>query len=196
MQRYRDRIELWDVVNEALDEDGSLRESVWSEAMGMDFIDVAFRQARTSAPKATLLYNDYDIAWQGPKSEGLLTLLRTLKALGTPIDGVGFQLHVFASFDQSDEVRAIFQQVADLDLDIYITEADVSLADDHTEFQQARIYEELLSVCLEQPRCKAFQTWGFTDMYSWRREFRPFLLDEAYQAKPAYFALQSRLGGD
>ena len=90
-------------------------------------------------------------------------------------------------------VEANFQKAADLDLDIYITELDVSLSDGATLEQQANVYRRVLDICLRQPRCKGLQTWGFTDQYSWRREFKPLLLDEAYQPKPAYRALQERL---
>lgn len=193
LTRYRDDIPIWDVVNEALEADGTLRNSVWYQAMGGDFIDIAFRQARLSAPDATLLYNDYDVSFAGPKSEGLVSLMTALKDAGTPVDGVGFQMHLDADFDRYDEVAATFQRIADLDLDIYVTELDVSIRAGMTEEQQADVYEGVLSLCLAQARCKAFQAWGFTDMYSWRREYNPLLLDNRYQPKPAYFALQRRL---
>jgi len=193
LDRYSADIPLWDVVNESLEEDGTLRRSVWYEGMGASYIDIAFRQARQSAPEATLIYNDYDIAFAGPKSDGMLALMQQLRDAGTPLDGVGFQVHLFADFDRIDEVTAIFQKVADLDLDIYITEMDVSMTDGQTLEQQADVYEKILSVCLDQPRCKGFQSWGFTDMYSWRRQFDPLLLDARYQVKPAYLALQKRL---
>ncbi len=85
------------------------------------------------------------------------------------------------------------QKAADLDLDVYITELDVSITDGATEQQQAEVYRRVLDICLRQPRCKGLQTWGFTDQYSWRRDFNPLLLDTAYQAKPAYRAMQERL---
>ncbi|MFK7860738.1 MAG: endo-1,4-beta-xylanase [Granulosicoccus sp.] len=193
LARYADDIPLWDVVNESLEEDGTLRRSVWYEGMGASYIDIAFRQARESAPDATLIYNDYDIAFAGPKSDGMLALMQQLKDAGTPLDGVGFQLHLFADFDKVDEVVASFQKVANMDLDIYITELDISLGEGQTEQQQAELYEQILSACLDQPRCKAFQTWGYTDMYSWRRGLDPLILDERYQVKPAYLSLQQRL---
>ena len=193
MSRYADDIPLWDVVNEALEDDGTLRRSVWFQGMGASYIDTAFRQARLSAPDATLIYNDYDIAFAGPKSDGMLALVQQLKDAGTPLDGVGFQLHLFADFDKVDEVIETFQKVADMDLDIYVTELDISLGSGQTLTQQAELYEQILSACLDQPRCKAFQTWGFTDMYTWRPGLRPLLLDESYQVKPAYRALQQRL---
>lgn len=193
MTRYREDVVVWDVVNEALEEDGTLRQSVWFEAMGADFIDIAFRQARLSDPDAVLLYNEYDVSFAGPKADGLLALMTTLTDAGTPVDGVGFQMHLDADFDRFDEVATIFSQIAALDLDIYITELDVSIREGMNEQQQADVYENVLSLCLEQSRCKAYQAWGFTDMYSWRREFSPLLLDQRYQPKPAYFAIQQRL---
>lgn len=193
LDRYADRIPIWDVVNEAFEDDGTYRNSTWFQAMGPDYIDIAFRQARQSAPNARLLYNDYDVSWDGPKFDSMYSMLQSLKDNGTPITGVGFQMHVFASFDQYDEVIANFQKVADLDLDIYITELDVSITDGATEAQQAEVYKRIMDICLDQARCKGFQIWGFTDMYSWRREYNPLILDEAYQPKPAYWALQQRL---
>lgn len=194
LARYAVDVPLWDVVNESLEEDGTLRNSVWYQGMGASYIDIAFRQARESAPEATLIYNDYDISFAGPKSDGMLALMQQLQDAGTPLDGVGFQLHLFADFDDVDEVIDTFQKVADMDLDIYVTELDISIGEGQTEEQQAQLYKQILSACLDQPRCKAFQAWGFTDMYSWRRNFNPLFLDERYQVKPAYLAIQQRLG--
>ena len=194
MTRYGTDIPIWDVVNEALEEDGTFRNSTWFQAMGEGFIDTAFRQARLSAPDATLLYNEYDVSFDGPKADGLMKLMQSLKDAGTPVDGVGFQMHLDADFDRFDEVAKNFQTIADMDLDVYVTEFDVSIRSGQTEQQQAKVYEEVLSLCLDQPRCKAFQTWGFTDMYSWRAQYDPLILDRRYQAKPAYLALQKRLG--
>ena len=119
--------------------------------------------------------------------------MQSLKDANTPVDGVGFQMHLDADFDRYDEVTTIFQTIADLDLDIYITELDVSIRDGQTEEQQATVFADVLSVCLAQPRCKAYQTWGFTDQYSWRAELNPLIMDKRYQIKPAYTALQNRL---
>ncbi len=192
MNRYSDFINLWDVVNEPMENDGSLRDSVWFEAMDERYIDTALHQARLSAPNAELLINEFDIAG-GPKAEGLLSLIDRLQARATPLDGIGFQLHIFTSFDQLDELEQTFNEVASRDLDIYITEFDVSLDQGATLEDQAELYRRVLELCLDQPRCKAFQMWGFTDQYSFRSVFDPLLFDRAYQAKPAYFAIQDTL---
>jgi len=195
LTRYADDVTLWDVVNEALDDDGAYRRSVWFEAMGENYVDIAFRQARASAPNATLIYNEYDTEVSSPKVDATFALIDRLQANGTPLDGIGFQMHLFSDFDDYDTLAANMAEVAARDLDIYITELDVSLRDEGaTEAEQAAIYERVLSICLEQPRCRALQSWGFTDRHSWRARWNPLLLDTSYQTKPAYEALQRRLG--
>jgi len=195
LTRYADDVALWDVVNEALDDDGTYRRSVWFEAMGENYVDIAFRQARASAPDATLIYNEYDTETTGPKVDGLFALIDRLQANGTPLDGIGFQMHLFSDFDDFETLATNMAAVAARDLDVYVTELDVSLRDDGaTEAEQAAIYEGVLSVCLAEPRCRALQSWGFTDRHSWRRQWDPLLLDAAYQPKPSYEAVQRRLG--
>lgn len=193
MARYP-QIQDWDVVNEAIGEDGGLRDTLWLQAMGESYIETAFRQARAVAPDATLLLNDYDIEVDGAKADTLFELLDRQLALGTPIDAIGFQMHLWSNFDEFGEVRRNFQKVADLGLDIHVTELDVALTEDGgTEAQQAAVYRQILAICLEQPRCTTFQMWGFTDQYSWRENWLPLILDKRYQTKPAYHELQQGL---
>jgi endo-1,4-beta-xylanase len=193
MTRYKDDMIVWDVVNEPLADNGAMRESVWYQAIGEDYIDKAFTQARSLAPAATLLLNEFDISFDGPKVDGLLALLDRLIAREVPIDGVGFQMHLFASYDQFSELEGIFAQIESRDLDIYITELDVSLDGGASLAQQASVYQNVVSLCLAQPRCVALQTWGLTDQYSFRSIFDPLLFDREYQAKPAYDAVQGVL---
>ncbi len=125
----------------------------------------------------------------------MFAMLQSLKDRDVPLDGVGFQMHLYADFDLFDEVESNFQKAADMDLNVYITELDVSIREEEgeTEEQQAEVYKRVLDICLRQPRCKGMQTWGFTDQYSWRRSLNPLYLDRAYQVKPAYTAVQQRL---
>lgn len=194
VQRYDPAVTLWDVVNEAFEDDGTYRNSVWFEAMGAEYINKAFVRARANAPTAKLLYNDYDVGISGAKSDAMYQLMQELIAAGTPIDGVGFQMHVRSDFDQHDEVAVNLQRFADLGLEVYITELDVSMQDGDTEEQQAQVFAGVLSTCLAQPACKATQIWGFTDRYSWLNGADALILDENYQPKPAYQALQGVLG--
>ena len=193
VSRYRDDVAIWDVVNEAFEDDGSFRNSVWFEAMGEAHIDKAFIRARANAPDATLLYNDYDVSFAGPKSDAMYALLQRMIADGTPVDGVGFQMHLTNDFDRFDEVAANFQRFADLGLDVYITELDVAMEPGDSEEVQAQVFADAVATCLAQPACKAAQIWGFTDRYSWLGGANALVLDRGYQAKPAYRALQNVL---
>ena len=193
MSRYNNNVPVWDVVNEPLIETGELRDSIWHQAMGEAYLDKAYTQARAIAPDAQLLINEFDISMAGPKATGLFALIDRLQSRDVPLDGIGFQMHLFANFDQFAELEANFAEVAARDLDIYITELDVSLTDGASLAQQASVYESVVSICLAQPRCKAIQTWGLTDQYSFRSIFDPLLFNRSYQAKPAYTAVQGVL---
>ena len=190
--RYSD-VAIWDVVNETFEEDGSYRNSVWFQAMGTEYIKKAFDRARLNAPAAALIYNDYNISTPGPKSDAVYTLLESELAAGTPIDGIGFQMHIDTGFNQFDAVAERFATFAALGLDIYITELDVSILDGDTEEEQAQIFKSVTELCIAEPACKALQVWGITDRYSWLDEFNPLLLDRSYQPKAAYFAVQEAL---
>ena len=194
MTRYADRIDYWDVVNEPISETDGLRENIWFEAMGESYIDTAFLQARELDPTATLVLNEFDIGFADRKFNDLLALIDRLLEREVPVDAIGFQMHVFSSFDQYDELAANMAAIAERGLDIHITELDVALIDDDTEATQAEVYERVADTCLAQPRCTVLQTWGFTDRYSFRSAFEPLLLDSDYQIKPSYIGLQSGLG--
>lgn len=195
MSRYAQDVSVWDVVNEPLNSDGTLRESVWFEAMGASYIDTAMQEARNLSSTAALLINEFDIGFSGRKFDGLLTLIDDMQSREIPLDGIGFQLHLFTSFDQFEELRANFAAIASRNLDIYITELDVSLTGGAGSAQQADVYRQIVDICLQQERCKAIQTWGLTDQYSFRSIFDPLLFDRAYQAKPAFGAVQEALSG-
>lgn len=196
--RYADDVAIWDVVNEPVNDDGSLRSSIWSEAMGEQYLDKALNRARRGAPDAKLLVNEYDINKSGPKFDGLLALIERLQQRQVALDGIGFQMHVFSSFSTFDELRQNFEAIAALGLEIYITELDVSIDGEQTEQalqQQADVYRKIASMCVEQAACKALQMWGFTDQYSFRSFYNPLPFDREYQTKPAYQALHEGLMG-
>lgn len=194
VNRYRGKVKVWDVVNEAInDVDGQLRKSVWYKGMGEGYIAEAYRTARAADPEAQLIYNEYDVAWYNTKSDGMYNLLKRELDAGTPIDGVGFQMHLRTSFDDFEGMRNNIQRFADLGLDIYITEFDVAMDAEGEEEIQANIYRKALEICLDQPKCKAMQSWGFTDRYSWRAGNKPLLLTDKYITKPAYHAWQQTL---
>jgi endo-1,4-beta-xylanase len=204
---YRGQIAIWDVVNEAFDDDGTPRdanESVWVRTFGnQSYIEQAFRRAHMDDPNAALVYNDFNIETVNAKSNAVFAMSQDFKNRGVPINGIGFQMHLTSSGIDLNSLASNMQRFANLGLNIYITEMDVRYptpisASNRTA--QATIYQNVLDRCLVQPACKAFQMWGFTDKYSWVPGTFPgqgdaLIFDANYNAKPAYFALQSRLGG-
>lgn len=124
--RYRGRIHGWDVVNEAIARDGSWRKSKWYEILGEDHVAKAFEFARQADPDAELYYNEYDFELL-PKREGIIRLLKGLKAKGVHIDGLGIQGHWFLEQPRIDEIEDQFQAVAELAPKLMITELDLGV---------------------------------------------------------------------
>jgi endo-1,4-beta-xylanase len=154
-------------------------------------------------PNAVLLYNDYNIETINAKSDAVFRMAQDLKNRGVPIDGIGFQMHLTSGGINLSSLASNMQRFANLGLSIYITEMDVRYPTPISASNlaaQATIYQNVLDRCLLQPACKALQIWGFTDKYSWVPSSFPgtgdaLIFDANYNAKPAYFALQSRFGG-
>jgi endo-1,4-beta-xylanase len=208
VDRYQGRVKAWVVVNEAIwgpDETGGegavFAESIWSDVLGSEYIERAFRVAREADPDAILLYNETGAEALGEKSDFLHDMASDFIAREVPIDGIGLQFHIDAAAppDMAD-VKANMERFGALGLDVYITELDVSLATvDGTETEklalQANLYAGVLDVCLSVPACRSYTVFGFSDRYGWDElgDATPLIFDDAYQPKPAYFAIQSAL---
>jgi endo-1,4-beta-xylanase len=124
--RYKGRINGWDVVNEALNEDGTLRQSPWMKIIGEDYIEQAFRFAHDVDPKAELYYNDYSVENEA-KRKGAFELIRKLKAKGVAITGVGLQDHVSLDSPSAEEVDTTIGEFGKLGVKVMITELDVDV---------------------------------------------------------------------
>jgi endo-1,4-beta-xylanase len=201
--RYRGRVIAWDVVNEAITEDGLLRNSIWMKIIGPQYIEMAFRWAHEADPEALLFYNDYGCEGKGKKSDATLELVRGLLQKGIPINGVGLQMHVRSeSCPSSQDVTANINRLASLGLQVYITEMDVRIKAPVTEEKLADtavLYRDMLSAFLAAKNSKAFIMWGFTDHFSWIPSSFPgwesgLIFDKLYQPQPAYTTLNSLLG--
>lgn len=199
---YRGQVSQWDVVNEAVDSEGNLRDSVWMRVIGPEYIDLAFTWAHEADPEAKLYYNDYDLEFPGPKARAVNTLVRGLQARDVPIDGVGIQAHELTVRRPSrTEMESALQDYADLGLDVAITELDVGIylpSSAKKLGEQADVYADALDACLAVSRCRTFVTWGFTDKYSWIPSEIPGFgdalpFDAEYEPKPAVTALRRGL---
>ncbi len=124
--RYKGRINGWDVVNEALAEDGSLRQTPWLKIIGEDYLAKAFQFAHEADPRAELYYNDYNLENEA-KLKGALELLRRLQAQGVPITGVGIQGHYHMDSPSNEQVDAAITAFSKLGLKVMITELDVDV---------------------------------------------------------------------
>lgn len=124
--RYRGRVHGWDVVNEALEPDGSLRRTPWLAILGPGYVAEAFRAAHAADPSAELYYNDHGLEHR-PKRAGLLRLVARLRAEGVPIDGVGSQEHQRLSSPSPAAVDSALTDLATTGLPVHVTELDVDV---------------------------------------------------------------------
>src|SRR5664279_3572637 len=123
--RYAGKINSWDVVNEALNEDGTLRNSIFLEKLGPDYIRKAFELAAKAAPGTELYYNDYNIE-QPKKRAGVIALVKKLKASGTRIDGIGIQGHWSTKGPSLEDIENSILEYSALGLKVSFTELDLT----------------------------------------------------------------------
>lgn len=124
--RYKGQIQAWDVVNEAFNEDGTLRESKWYSIIGEDFIEQAFTMAAKAAPSAKLYYNDYNL-YKPEKRNGVVKLIKQLQSKGIKIDGVGMQAHYALDMPELTEIEDSIKAYSALNVGVMFTELDVSV---------------------------------------------------------------------
>jgi len=218
VSHYKGQVFAWDVVNEAVRDSKQgatgtlLKDSIWYNQPGIGlsgtgYVEQAFRWARAADPNTLLFYNDYGIeddacASGSGKFQAVYNMVQDFVSRGVPIDGLGFQMHIDASgCPTAAGFAAHLQKITALGLQAHITEMDVKIPVDSSgnagaaDLQaQAATYQRILTVCLQNPGCTAFQTWGFTDKHSWlsgqaKAAALPF--DVNYQPKPAFTTLMN-----
>jgi endo-1,4-beta-xylanase len=211
----------WDVINEAVDDQtGVLRDTVFSRHFGGPeaTMDLTFHAAKTAAPSAQLMYNDY-MSWEAGHENhraGVLRLLEGFKRRGVPIDGLGVQSHIGSGnadnsvgFDtaQEREWRRFIDEVVGMGLKITITEFDVHdknlpLDIPTRDAAVAELGGRYLDMMLSYPQLDGIVCWGLSDKYSWLQENwvredgqpkRPCPYDDAMQAKPLRAAIAASL---
>lgn len=124
--RYKGRIKGWDVVNEALNEDGTMRKSQWYTIIGEDFVAKAFQFAREADPAAELYYNDYSL--ENPqKRDGAIRLVKSLQAQGIKVNGIGSQAHLKMDWPTVALEDSMITMFAATGVKVHITELDVDV---------------------------------------------------------------------
>lgn len=221
--RYKGKIAMWDVVNEAIEDRPNngrpfnLRDSYWFRKLGPEFIVLAFKWAHEADPKAELYYNDYSVESGSEKGKSMLALGKWLKEQGAPITGFGLQYHIDCKtkISPGDGYYGYLEEIRKLGLAYQITELDVAMpvksaAPGSPEYglvpqdpadldRQAEVYASVFRMALASKNCRGIQTWGFTDKYSWIPSFSrgrngaALLFDAEYKPKPAYDAVAAVL---
>ena len=123
--RYDGKVYSWDVVNEALNEDGTLRNSIFLQKLGDDYIVEAFRLAQKAAPNTKLYYNDYNIE-QPKKRAGAIAIIKKIQAAGVRVDGVGIQGHWHMDNPPLENIEESIKEFAALGIEVMFTELDLS----------------------------------------------------------------------
>ena len=207
--RYRGQAAGWDVVNEAVAEQGEgLRDCLWSQNLGpIDYMRRAFDHAREADPNAVLLINDYNLESLPAKRTRFLRLVETLLKAGAPVGGIGTQSHINADLP-AGAIGASMRDLASLGLPIHVSELDISLnrgrglfrSNEELEASQARLAGEMAEafMALKPSQRFAFTLWGLRDKESWLRGPKenpsppwdaPLLFDDDGRAKPVFGAL-------
>ena len=182
MGHFGNDIYAWDVVNEAIATDSDvgegnarMRNTVFYNEIGSDYIELAFRIARDYADSHNmkdmkLYYNDYSIDADNDKSRFARQMIKELVEKDVPIDGVGFQMHIGPpnNIPTVEMVEDNMRYYADLGLEVLISEWDINLCGNQvTEMQQLQLYHDITKLCVNQPKCVAITFWGINDSESW-----------------------------
>lgn len=197
--RYKGRFQAWDVVNEALNEDGSLRESHWYNIIGKDYLIKAFEYAYEADPDAELYYNDYSL--ENPsKRAGAVRLIKYLQDNNVPVTGIGTQGHWHLSQPSIEEIERTILEFAEMEIDVMVTELDIDVLPAAWNYQGADIsrvaemeegldpYTDRLPEDVQQELAERYKDifelflkhnnlitrvsfWGVTDGDSWKNNF-------------------------
>ena len=199
VEKYKGRIGSWDVVNEALNEDGTLRKSVFLDSYGKDFLTHAFKLAAKADPKTDLYYNDYNLC-NAKKRKGAVELVKNLQKNGAKIDGVGEQGHWNLITPTLEEIEQTILDFSALGVKVAITELDITVlpnpwdvvgADvsqrseasekmnpypkglpDDIKIQLAARYEAIFKLFIKhQDKISRVTLWGVNDGQSWLNDW-------------------------
>ncbi|KAL2270596.1 hypothetical protein VTJ83DRAFT_2780 [Remersonia thermophila] len=168
---YKGQCYAWDVVNEALEEDGSYRQSVFYKVLGEEYIKLAFETTAKVDPTAKLYYNDYNLEWPSAKTEGAQRIVKMLKDAKIPIHGVGLQAHLIAEQPPTiDQHIAAIRGFTKLGVEVALTELDIRLtmpATPENLAQQKEAYKNAVGACVQVCGCIGVTIWDFYDPFSW-----------------------------
>jgi endo-1,4-beta-xylanase len=195
VSRYKGRIHKWDVLNEVIADGGGMRESVFYQRTGVDYIEAALRSAHEADPGLLLYINDYSVEGLNPKSDTLYELCKDLLSRGVPLHGVGFQSHLdLDRLPTIDSFRRNVKRFLDLGLKVDITELDIRIKSPVTperEAAQTEYFKAIFEMALELEGLDTVVLWGLSDNHSWIPGFltgygSALIIDSFYHPKESY----------
>jgi len=198
--RFKGKVNMWDVVNEALNDDGTLRETVFLNMIGDDYIEKAFQFANDSDPNVELAYNDYNL-YKPKKRAGAIRIINSLKEKGIRIDAVGIQAHWDLHFPSIQQIEKTIIELAATGVDVMITELDITVIPnpyelagiareefkkfegdkkwdpyqagipDNIQKKLTKRYKEIFELFVKHhDKISRVTFWGTTDKYTWRND--------------------------
>ena len=199
VSRYKGKVKGWDVVNEAIEDNGSWRQTKFYKIIGPEYVKLAFQFAREADPDAELYYNDYSMALPG-RREGVVKMVKELQKDGVRVDGIGMQGHCSMDFPKIEEFEKSILAFAGLGAQVHITEMDISALPSPKDKQGADVdsrvdykkelnpYTDGLPFEIETAHAKRYQEffdlfvkhqdkiarvtlWGVNDRQSWKNNF-------------------------
>lgn len=201
---FKGRVRSWDVVNEAIEEDGTFRkyandeypkENIWCQKLGEGYVARSFQYAREADPDILLFYNDYGMEYNSVKLDAILNMVANFKKKGIPIDGIGIQMHTHC--ESTSDLEKAFENLASSELLIHISELDVAINRSQTINaptnsllgSQKEYYRRVAESVKVIPASQMFgiSLWGFSDAITWKENDWPHLWDKEYVKKPAYY---------
>ena len=214
MRRYRNRVESYNVVSDALSDRSGLRTgaegSKWHEILGPEYIDNAFRWAKAADPKALLLITDTKLESDVRKRQEMVNLVKGMKQRGVPVDAIGLQMHIDIKSPSVAQIKETIETFAALGVKVMITGLDISMYTSDTEarktisdamlLEQAQRYKDIFAMLKDQQSKGNLNDmviiWGSSDAGSWKNNYpvpgrtdAPLLFDARLQSKPAFWGL-------
>ncbi|HOX83478.1 MAG TPA: endo-1,4-beta-xylanase [Chryseolinea sp.] len=201
---FKGKVASWDVVNEAFNDNGTLRNSIWVQKLGTDYIARCFQYAHEADPNALLFYNDYGHEYSSAKRIAITNMISSFLTRGIPIHGIGMQFHM--TYTQTDaNISAAINSAAATGLKVHISELDIRLNNDKVPglvftpllaSQQADKYKFVVKTFNAIPSAQKYgiTTWNVGDADSWIPGWLgapdyPLPFDKDYLRKPAYYGI-------
>ncbi len=208
VHHFKEKVKGWDVVNEAFNEDGSLKKTGWLIKIGDDYMEKAFNYTHAADTSALLFYNDYKLESNPVKRKSVITYLNKLRNKGVKIDGIGLQMHISTSKPTVSEIASAINEIVQNGYLVHLSELDISINPEGKEIElakelfvkQAELLGAIVSAYNHVPNKYQYGItfFGICDKYTWirsylKRQDYPLLYDDNYLPKPAYCTLKEAL---